>query len=142
MNPRCLVCTSPDRAEIDRYLSNQESVRKVAAWTVEAGNPLSRPTIQKHLAHALLISESVVVERTVTRTSPSQFLQAVVDVGADKIEKNPDKVSVDQAIRAADILERKRDDGAKALNILVLALTGHKEPPALTGEYRQIVEGA
>jgi hypothetical protein len=140
---RCVVCFSPDHAEIDRYLSNGESVRKVALWTSEVGRAISRPTIQKHLAHAVTPETvPIVVKREINRSTPQQFLQAVVDVGNDKIEQNPDKVTVDQAIRAADILERKRDDGAKALNILVLALTGQKEPPALTGEYRQIVEGA
>jgi hypothetical protein len=146
----CKVCDSPDRAEIDRRFGDGYSSRSIARWTVdELTRPITHPTLTKHRKHAMPAEVTALEVRTngekpqlpSIRTSSAEFLEQVVDQGARIIEKNPDKVKIDHALRAAVALERKKEDGKGGMRLLILALTGNRPPVTIRGEYHE-VEGA
>lgn len=139
----CKPCASPLRTEIDRHFSNHESISAVARWLAEVKHPISRPTLSKHLEHGVTAKSTFVdtvrSSPTIKRVTAAEFTQAVVEAGAAKVEANPQAVSIDQALRAAQIIESKKDTGKDAMRVLVLALIGR--PDTIDGEFT-VLEGS
>lgn len=75
----------------------------------------------------------------IKRVSHTDFLEAVVSAGAKRVEENPDDVTIDQSIRASQVLESRKDKSGDALNILVLALTGNR--PLQLASDDDVIEG-
>ena len=147
----CKVCASEDRSAIDDYFSRGESSRAIARWTEEIGRPISHPTLAKHRAHAMDPAVAELEEHVhgkkpqlpSIRVSSADFLESVVSEGARQIAADPSKVKIDHALRAASVLERKKEDGKGGIRVLVLALTGHTETPVtIRGNYTEQLEGS
>ena len=145
--PYCKACDSPARSELDRHFSQGESVRAISGWLDEVGLPISRPTLSKHRSHALDPRTAALEVRspgekpmipTIRRVSSTSFLEALVSEGARQVEAHPSRVKIDHALRAASVLERKRDPAHSPLAVLVLALTGHPPAPTIPGTFTEL----
>lgn len=121
-------------------MANRQSIRSIAKWLEAQGRPISRPTLQKHLEHALDPKSGFVEAakpQIVKRVTSTEFLQTVVDVAAAKAEDHS-QVSLDHGLRAAQILEQKQDRGRDSLRVLVLHLMGQAPAVTIEGEYKEL----
>ena len=139
----CKICASSLKAEINKRLVRHESAPSVIAWAKTKGFSLSKPTVLKHKKH-ITDAKTTFVDQAranpvIKRVSHTEFLESVVSAGARRVEENPDDVTIDQSIRASQVLESRKDKSGDALNILILALTGNR-PLQLTGD--DVIEGS
>jgi hypothetical protein len=135
----CKVCQSEDRDQINTFLANRQSLRQVESWTRKQGRAITRPTLTKHLAHALDAESQFVQDAPPTqfsRVDSGEFLQSVVNVAATRVQA-PGEVGVQEGLRAAQILEQKKESGRDGLRVLALVLMG-REPDTIEGEYREL----
>jgi hypothetical protein len=138
-NRSCKVCQSEDRDQINEFMAKRQSLRQIETWTRRQGRSITRPTLTRHLEHAL-DAKSQFVENAaplvVRRVNSAEFLQSVVDVAATRVD-TPGEVGVQEGLRAAQILEQKKESGRDGLRVLALVLMG-KEPDTIEGEYREL----
>lgn len=133
----CRVCASSLKAEINKRLVRHESTPSIIAWAKPKGFSVSKPTLLKHKKH-ITDSKTTFVDKAkanpaIRRVSHTEFLESVVSAGAKRVEENPEDVTIDQSIRASQVLESRKDKTGDALNILILALTGNR-PLQLAGD--------
>lgn len=148
----CKICASPDAPVFIR--GAREGGKKGTGWNAaeaqEAGRlyglSFNRQTWYAHLEHAktgeqrLVQAAEKVLESGLVpvKTSNKGFLEAVRDLGMAKALANPESVSIDQALKAVQIMESKKDKGGDTLAILVQFVTN--QPPAIVidGEARPL----
>lgn len=136
----CSVCRSEDRDEINRHLANRQPVRRIEAWTREQGRPISRTSIARHLTHALDEKSQLVQGvsgQKIKRVTTDEYLHAVVDTAHARVEANKDEVTVDHGLRAAQVLESRKNAGHEQIRMLALVLMGNA-PDTIEGEYREL----
>lgn len=110
------------------------------AWAEEHEFKVTKPTLIRHKRHVTDPKTTVVEEArknpVIKRVSHDEFLQSLVDIGAAKAAANPDDVSLDQSIRAAQTLSQK---GGSQTNVLLI-LAQRMAPPALEieGEWQEM----
>lgn len=135
----CKLCSFKDA----RFqLSYDERTR--AGWTPrnlnewaeksgQAGAVASKETIYNHRKHVQHPKDRIVsaVQRTEARTvattkpeaSPDVFLEAIVSIGQQRAIDNPEEVTIDHALRAAQALKQSKSQSS-GINILIAAMTG------------------
>ena len=133
----CRVCASSLKAEINKRLVRGESIPSIISWGKTKDFSVSKPTLLKHKKHITdpktTFVQNAQKNPAIKRVSHTDFLESVVSAGAKRVEENPDDVTIDQSIRASQVLESRKDKSGDALNILILALTGNR-PLQLTEE--------
>jgi len=133
----CRICDSSLKAEINKRLVRHESIPTIIAWGKTKGFSVSKPTVIKHKKH-ITDPKTTFVEQArknpvIRRVSHTEFLESVVAAGAKRVEENPDDVTIDQSIRASQVLESRKDKGGDAWSVLILTLMG-KRPLQLAGD--------
>lgn len=97
--------------------------RQIEGWKV-----VSDITVYKHRKHVQRPEDKLVtaVRRTQQRaltvapkSSPDEFLNAVVSAGMTKVIENPEDVTLDHALRAAQVLKTAKSDQRGGLNVLI-----------------------
>lgn len=104
-------------------------------------------TIYNHREHVEHPRDRVVnaiakrrAERGVQPASSSheEFLQSLVAIGQDRIAANPEDVTIDQALKAAQ-LQVQREKKGQTQNVLVQIFTqGSEEPDVIEGEVTEV----
>jgi predicted nucleic acid-binding protein len=110
------------------------------------GRGVNRQTFYKHKPHALGTEVAVVqaaskalTKADIKKTSNVAFLEAVRDIGYTKAISDPDQISIDHALKAATILETRKDKPNDALNVLIQVVVGQQMPAfEVEGEYREM----
>lgn len=143
----CSLCVHPGVKAINRIINEGGNAGRVNAYleqTYDKG--VDRRTIYAHREHALSPENKVIQaaeigrkQLTIRKTSTTEFLESLRDIGFSKAIEDPEKVSIEHALKAAQILESRKDRGGDQLNILIAISTG-QAPPILI-EDGQVVEG-
>lgn len=125
---------------------NEFSYSEIRLHMSELGiKPVSRATIDKHRQHVRHPKERVVtaVQRsqsaavaTPAQVGHDEFLQSLVSLGAQRIAENPGEVTVDQALKAAQI-QVQREKKGQTTNVLVQLFTQGPEV-VVEGEAREV----
>lgn len=129
----CSICASPLAASINKLLAEGANARQVRDFVASAGvTPWSRPTMYNHRDHAMgpekrvvQIAEQQRKALAIRKSSNTEFLEAVRDIGMAKAESNPEEISIDQAMKAAQILESRKERNDN-FALLVAFVTGNK----------------
>lgn len=139
----CKVCASDLKAEINKRLRRRETYPAIMAWAATKDFSISKPTLISHKKH-ITDPKTTFVEAArkspeLKRVTNTEFLEAVIAKANQRIESDPDAVTIDHGLRAAQVLESRKDRTGDALNVLVLALMGRrKEPDMIEGEYIEL----
>lgn len=148
----CKICAHPDAHVFIR--GAREGGKKGTGWNAAEANEaakaygfsFNRQTWYTHVEHAktgemrLTQAAQQVREQGLipVKTNNKGFLESIRDIGMAKALANPESVSIDQALKAVQIMEAKKDKGNDTLNILVQFVTN--QPPAIVieGEARPL----
>lgn len=141
----CKICA---HVEAPRFIRGaREGGKSGEGWNateaMEAGAAFglkfSRQTWYEHQKHVRAGETAVVPVKSaaltasdIKRTSNEDFLGTIRDIGMQKALANPESVTVDQALKAVQIMEGKKERPNDGLNILVQFVTG--QPPAVVIE--------
>ena len=109
---------------------------------------VNRQTIYAHQKHAMHPKDRIVTavqksEQRALQTKPvasnEQFLEAIREAGYQRAMTNPDEVTIDHGLKAAQILASQKQSGGNAIFVLVRAVTGGGLPPddVVDGDFRE-----
>lgn len=152
----CKICNHP---EAHRFVKGaREGGKKGTGWNateaIEAGEAyglkFTRLTWYNHVAHLSSAEERIATAAksasraglVPVKTTNAQFLEHIRDIGMARAMQDPDSVSLDQALKAAQILETKKEKGQDSLAILVSFTIGAPPPVVVEGQLPDgIIEG-
>lgn len=137
-----------------RAALKNENGRNTYSWTklndyleAKGHKRVSRPTIDKHRDHVAHPKDRIVsaIEKRrasggvqKANVSHDKFLESLVGLGYQKIQDDPDSVTVDQALKAAQI-QANREKKGQTQNVLVQLFTGGAEPATVVeGEVKEV----
>jgi len=145
----CKVCASDLSKEVNRRLSRGESRAQVRDWLATKDFGVSLPTLTSHRQH-ITDPKTTLVDAArrnpaIKRVTSTDFLQAVVDMAAANVENHPEDVPLGAGIKAAALLEARREKPINVLMLIAQRATNRLEIPAeeiplLEGEYEVINE--
>ena len=135
----CVLCAMRDlplRDEFDKRAAlytgtkNTYSGRKLQGWLNDRGFKGPAPnTINKHREHVRNPADRFVTavqkrqeNLPARQSSHEEFLQSIVSIGAERIAEHPEDVTIDQALKAANI-QVQRDKKGQTVNVLVQLMT-------------------
>lgn len=109
-------------------LARGEKKQRVLDWAAEHGHSTTRPTLNKHVGHITDPKTTFVEEArkhpAIKRVSHQDFLETLVSIGADRAESQPDSVTLDHSIRAAQILVTTKEKHQDVLVLIARAIRG------------------
>jgi hypothetical protein len=148
----CKICAHPDAHVFIR--GAREGGKKGSGWNAaeaqEAGQAygltFNRQTWYTHVEHAKTgemrlsqAAEKVKAQGLIpVRTTSQGFLESLRDIGMAKALANPENVTIEQALKAVQILESKKDKGSDTLNVLVQFVTNQPPPVVIEGIARDV----
>jgi len=142
----CRVCASELKGEVNKRLNRGDTIVSIERYLKDREYPVSQPTIRKHREH-ITSPKTTFVEKA--RQNPAirrgittnDFLQTLVEIGATRAAEAPESVSLDQSIRAAQIIEGRKDKQVDALVTIARMLMGQApRPEIIEGEYVEVKE--
>lgn len=147
---RCKVCASSLLKDINKRLANDQSFQSVADWCKAKGFPVTRQKLADHKKHITdprqtLVEHSRRNPAIKSNVSNDDFLQAVIDVSAAKIEADPDSIGVMHGLKAVQIREARREKSVNVLMLLARAFTGNIETQPvelIEGSYTELPQEA
>lgn len=146
--PDCYLCKLEQVSELDHMLANGATVKMVQAWLGNLGlKVVSRNTVSLHKTKhckALVVRRASALRRDIKHLSSkaqmpreTDLARLVVERGKQRLlDPNDDMdVTVDQALRAADMIDRRGDRAAdrELLYQLTAMISG--------SHHAQIIEG-
>lgn len=150
----CSICASPNAIEYVAGARKGWNAKQFNEAAEANGESWNRQTWYSHLRHAKsgeqhLIQAAEKVRRQgaltvgdIKKSSNAQLLEAIRDIGMAKALANPDDVTIDQALKAVQIMEGRKEKGSDALNILIAFTTGAQLPTVIVERSQpEIIEG-
>lgn len=137
---RCKCCAWEHVKELNRRLANDEALTALAAWADGRGFKVTRQKLADHKAH-ITDPRQTFVENA--RRNPAikagvtndEFLQAVIDVAAQKAAEDPDSIGIAHGLKAVQIREARKEKQLNVLLVLAERLT------ALPTQPTEVIEG-
>ena len=128
--------------------AHEYSHSKLNDWLEQHGvKPVDRQTIYRHRKHVMHPKDRLVnaVQKREqdhgtlpANVSEDTFLQSIVAVGAKKVAENPEEVTIDQALKAAQIRSNMQKKGTD-INVLVNIMTsGDPQDVVIEGEATEV----
>lgn len=152
----CKLCDLEDggvQNQLDDRVRQKWSPKQLNTWLtrqIPGWAGVSENTVYKHRNHVQHPQDKLVTavrraeQRAVTvapRSSPDEFLDALVSIGMKKAVENPDDVTIDQALKAASIQKQAKAPANAGINILIALMTGNAAP-SVEGEYVDVTEAS
>lgn len=143
----CKLCAWEHAPELDRGVRQGWNAAQAQEWAKKYGYTFNRQTYYAHKPHALTPEQRIVQAAEqkkkavqIRRSSNQTFLEAVRDIGFTKAIEDPDSITIDQALKAASLLEQKERKGGDVINLLVSVSTGTYNPASveIIGEAREV----
>jgi hypothetical protein len=145
---RCLLCNSPQVEEINRGIRNGWNSGEYARQMSKYGKPVDRQVFYNHRKKhvdgmpgtaLVAVPHDDAKPLVIRKSSNSEFLETVRDVGLARVERDPEGVTLDQALKAASILEGRKSNHGDQINLLVKVVTGHASSAyTIEGEYTEV----
>lgn len=145
----CLLCSWEHVIELDRLIRQGRNNAECAEWAKSRfGFTWNRQTFYKHRDEHAKSPEDRVIQASqkspgqsglvVRKSSNNEFLEAIRDIGLAKAVRDPEDISIDHALKAAQILETRKDRAGDQINLLVQIVTQGAPPIQVTGP---VIEG-
>ena len=152
----CKLCDLED-GSIQNQLDDKTrlgwSPKQLDTWLrrqIEGFTGIGEATVYKHRKHVEHPQDKLVTavrraeQRAVTvppKSSPDDFLNALVSIGMQKAVENPEDVTIDHALRAASIQKQAKAAPNAGINVLIALMTNNSAP-VLDGEYVDVTEAS
>lgn len=149
----CKICADPQAAgpliKAARDGMNAKNAQELASTF---GLSFNRQTWYTHLEHAKTTGQRLVqaaekvrregalTVRDIQKHDNTTVLEAIRDLGMARALENPEDVTIDQALKAAQILEQRKDKGGDSLNILVAFVTGTDRPTVVVERPAEVID--
>lgn len=137
----CKLCAWDQAKAFNAAVNSGLNAAQALRWAEARGMTFTRQTFYKHKPHALTPENAVVAVAeqgrkalTIKKTSNVGFLEAIRDIGYSKAIEDPDKISIEHALKAAAILESRKEKAGDHLTILIGVMTGHRQPTIIDAE--------
>lgn len=145
----CKLCAWEHEPELNKLIKAGRNSTEIREWARDKfGLTFNRQTLYSHKDHLKAPEDKVValveqkkaqkpvLPRQVTNR---QFLEAVRDLGMMRALEHPDEISVDHALKAAQIIESSKEKRADITLILAKVVTGNvAEVVEVEGEVREV----
>lgn len=149
----CKLCSITDvsiQDDLDKRTGKRKEngtyvypVSKLNKWMEEHGiAPVAKETIRNHRKHVMHPKDrmvSAVAKRTMERgvqpqqVSEDQFLSSLINLGSQKVQNDPDSVTIEQALKAVQIKKTGGKMG-NAQAVLVSIFTGGPQEATIVVE--------
>ena len=150
----CKLCSLADsRAQTDldeRIRAGWKSTAIINLLRDRYGVTVNRQTFYSHKPHATHPRDRLVTavqrsEQRALQTKPvastEQFLEAIRDAGYQRAVNNPEEVTIDHALKAANILANQKQSGGDIHILLAKIVTGSewRSDVVIEGESREVM---
>lgn len=145
----CSICHSPNLKKINDRVREGWNAAQLNEFAMSLGDPpRHRQTWYGHKPHASTAIEKFVQTTQVQvadkpvqikKTSNTEFLETVRDIGMAKAINDPSSVTIEQALKATQVLEGRKDKSSDSIKILIGIVTGHSPSiEVVEGEAREV----
>lgn len=139
----CKVCASSIADEVNKRLKAKQSVLKVIRWADGMGLSVSRPTMYAHRDHIkdprVTFVEQARNNPVIKGVTTREYLEAIRDSAAAKAVQYPELVTIQDGLKAAQILLQDKKGMEGITLVLMKVFTGQAED-VIEGEYREVKE--
>lgn len=146
----CRLCSFQDLKQLNDKIKAGWNARQVKDWLVaNYGVTFSRQTFYTHKDEHMTRPEDRIVsavekaqrkELMLPRVSSNeQYLEAIRDIGYQRAVENPEEVTIDHGLKAAQILASQKRGGGDITILLAKVFTGGESPEVIIeGEAREL----
>lgn len=136
----CSICASTHASEYNSLIVEGLNVPQLNAVAARYQEGWSRPTWYRHTDHAkagenpiragsgghprALVPQEPPKPLEIRKSSNQEFLETIRDIGYSKALERPEAVTMEQALKAASILEGRKDRDANQTKIMIGLFTG------------------
>jgi hypothetical protein len=137
----CKLCAWEHALELNRGIRDGtiKNAAQAQEFAKRYGLSFNRQTFYNHKPHALgtegaviQASQRAMQKLQVKKSSNDEFLGAIRDIGMARAIESPADVSLDHALKAASILEARKDKAGDQINLLVAIVTGNAPAVQIT----------
>jgi hypothetical protein len=140
----CKLCHSEHVSALNKLIKNGASFGQAIESMAPKGVTFSKATFYGHKGHItsplLTAVEEARKNPVIKPTSNRAVLEAIRDIGMNKVMEDPDSVTVNHALRAASILAEKESRQDSVLVVLAKALQGSPEVAVLEQQSPTMLE--
>lgn len=137
----CKICASALLPQINKMIKEGQNAAKIGRWAKEFGLTFARQTLYAHKEHITDPKTSFVQQArrnpVVKNVSTRQFLEAIRDSAAAKAVADPDAVSIDHGLKAAQILSNDKK-GAEGIKLILMSVMVGRADEVIEGEYTDV----
>lgn len=140
----CKLCAFSEVGELNAHLKEGWNARQINDWLNTFGTRANRQTIYAHKSHITDPQDKLVAyaERApvvIKNSSTEDFLQALQDIGFSKAVADPESVTIDHALKAAQIKVAAKKEGDSIQIVLAQVFTGRlPHMDIVEGEAREV----
>ena len=144
----CKLCSFQDlefQLQFDKRIDAGWSPSKLNEWLEQHGSAkVDRGTVYSHREHVRNPRDrmvSAVAKRTAelgvmpAKVSEDEYLEAIIAAASVKVQSDPQAVTIDQGLKAAQIRSNMKSKG-QDLNVLIAMFTGKVPDDTIEGEFR------
>ena len=136
-----------DAKHMRGWVYTPEQLNEYLGDRIEGFKPVNRQTIYSHRKHVMHPQDKLVtavkkhdLEHSKGRpqTSDQEFLDAVISLGYANAIADPDRVSVDHALKATQIKSQSKDRGSAHQTLVAIFTGGSKPPDIIEGDVTEV----
>lgn len=144
---RCKICNWSEARTFNRRATQGNwNSAQAQAWSEPRGLTFDRKTFYAHKPHMLHPADAIVSygDRAVAQAWPTvtqtDFYQSIRDIGFKNAMDAPEDITLTQAMKAADALERRKEQGQDFLAVMAKLIMGApiRDVVTIEGDYEQI----
>lgn len=142
----CKLCAFAHEPELNQRLKDGWNSRQIQDWLAKFEVTADRGTIAKHKKYHISSPQDRLVNHAkkarkkgelITNSTPQEFLQAVQDLAYKKIQDDPDAVTVEHGLRAAQVQLQAKEKPQNVQILLAQVFTGNA-PEVIQGEWKEL----
>ena len=137
----CKICDSPFTQQVNLLLVKKLTYPEIAAALEPFEFRFNRATLRKHRDHSTDPKTTFVrraqADPAIREVTNEGFLKAVRDAAAANVVAQPEAVTVDQGIKAAQAMMQDRNQRDALGIVLMKTLTGRSQE-VIEGEWREV----
>ena len=136
-----MICNWSKAKEFNKLLvKNNWKAPAAVAWAAENGLKFERKTFYVHKIHSVHPSTALVTFAQQAQAvaypavTQTQFYESIRDLGFKNAMEDPSTVTLTHALKAADSLERRKDQGTELIAALAKMMIGAQVRQVVTVE--------
>lgn len=142
----CKLCAFVYEPELNQRLKEGWNARQIQDWLAKYEITVDRNTVYNHKRKHITSPQDRLVNHAnkqrkkgelIVQSTPQEFLQAVQDLAYQKIVDDPDAVTVEHGLKAAQVQMQARDK-PQNVQILLAQVFTQNAPELIEGEWKEL----